>query len=318
MHDTLIAFGGELKATGNGKIEGYLVRFGSEKDTDLEGDFFTKDTDFGVSAKLPLYYNHGFDKEIKTRRIGSGEYKADKVGLWFEAQMELSDAYLKKLYNDGIVKSLIPSVGYSSGAVSHLVEREPVGTAWEVKAWPLGEASITPTPAEYRNRILPVKTWREMETLKSTGISEETKREILHRALMAKLKDGKSEDAYVWGWICDIYDSTLVWNGDGGCYEASYTIEGLSATIGAPKKVQRLVSYKPLPGEGKSLTIEQFTERDFERHLREAGFGQKAAAHLSHTYKALRQREADCEIDASITQRLALARLIETELLTGV
>ena len=64
-----------LKAKENGVVEGYLVRFGNPNDTDLEKDYFTKNTDFGFefnkgeSHKLGLYYNHGMDKVLGTKTV---------------------------------------------------------------------------------------------------------------------------------------------------------------------------------------------------------------------------------------------------------
>jgi hypothetical protein len=314
MDELLIAHGGEIKATKDGKIEGYLVRFSTEKDPDLSGDFFTKETDFGIHERLPLYYEHGFDEKLKNQRIGIGLCKKDEVGVWFEAQMDLADEYQKMLYEKGLMTK---KFGYSSGAIGHLVAREPARKAYWLKSWPLGEASITPHPAEYRNLVVPVKAYAE--GLKSSGLSLDNKRDIVQRALIEKLKADKGEDDYVYAWICDLYDSTVVWNSDDGCYEATYTIDELSATLGTPKRVQRLVSYKPLPGEGKSLTIQEFTERDFERHLREAGLGQKNAAFLSHEYRKLQhQREADADEPISNPADQAWLELLERTLNTGV
>ena len=44
MEDMLITFNQSLKALGDGRIGGYLVVFGDENNTDLDGDFFTKAT----------------------------------------------------------------------------------------------------------------------------------------------------------------------------------------------------------------------------------------------------------------------------------
>ena len=58
MEDNLMYFGDQVKALGDGKVGGYLVRYGNPKEPDLTGDFFTKDTDLGVEegAKVPVYY----------------------------------------------------------------------------------------------------------------------------------------------------------------------------------------------------------------------------------------------------------------------
>jgi HK97 family phage prohead protease len=148
-------YSGELKAKENGKVEGYLVRFGNSNDTDLEKDYFTKSTDFGFefdngeSHKLGLYYNHGMDKTLGTKKIGYGEVKMDDKGLWYSAQLNMADEYSKMIYE--LAKK--GQLGFSSGSASHMVEREMMGKAYEIKRWALAEASLTPTPAESRNMV---------------------------------------------------------------------------------------------------------------------------------------------------------------------
>ena len=145
--------GSELKATGNGVVKGYLVRFGNSQDTDLERDYFTKNTDFGMefvdgsNHKLGLYYNHGMDPVVKTKKIGYGTIKMTDNGLWYEAQLDLADEYAKMIYE--LAKK--GKLGFSSGAASHMVERTPMGKSFEIKRWNLAEASLTPQPAESRN-----------------------------------------------------------------------------------------------------------------------------------------------------------------------
>lgn len=154
--EDLIYFGGEVKAVGDGKVAGYLVRFGSPKETDLEGDFFTADTDFGfvTENKTPVFYQHGYDSQLKGRSIGSGSARLDDIGLWFEAQLSMRDEYEKAVYE--LVEQ--GKLGWSSGAAGHLVAREQIGKAWHIKSWLLAEASLTPTPAEPRNHVMPVKS----------------------------------------------------------------------------------------------------------------------------------------------------------------
>lgn len=169
---TLAFFGDSVKAIGSGKVAGYLVRFGEPKQTDLQGDFFNKDTDFGVvdGGNLPVFYQHGFDGVLKTRKLGLGTIKYDDVGLWFEAQLELRDEYEKMIYE--LVER--GKMGWSSGAASHLVEREPVGKSYYVKSWIIAEASLTPTPAEPQNEVVPVKSLFEpVETVDTGKAGEE-------------------------------------------------------------------------------------------------------------------------------------------------
>jgi phage head maturation protease len=156
-NETIISFGSEFKSLGDGKFGGYLVRFTTPKDPDLTGDFFTKSTEFGVKdgADLPLFYNHGLDGTLKTRRIGSARVKFDDVGLWLDAQLESRDEYEKAIAQ--MAES--GKMGLSSGAAGHLVEREQVGKAFWLKTWIIAEGSLTPTPAEPRNTVISLKSY---------------------------------------------------------------------------------------------------------------------------------------------------------------
>ena len=144
-----------IKSDRLGYVKGYLVRFGDTKTADLEGDYFTKSTDYGFpmesGKRVPLnvYYHHGMDAQVGKKSIGTGYIKMDETGLWYEAQLDLADEYgnmIAKLCKQG-------KMGFSSGAAAHLVERKSMGTSAEITRWPIAEASITPTPAEYRNSV---------------------------------------------------------------------------------------------------------------------------------------------------------------------
>lgn len=153
--DVLTSFVDGIKSDRLGHVKGYLVRFGDSKATDLEGDYFTKATDYGFpleeGKRVPLnvYYHHGMDSQVGKKSIGSGFIKMDAEGLWYEAQLDMADEYGKmiaKLCKQG-------KMGFSSGAAAHMVERKSMGGASEIIRWPIAEASITPTPAEFRNSV---------------------------------------------------------------------------------------------------------------------------------------------------------------------
>ena len=158
MTDTQVYYGGAIKDLGNGRVGGYLVMFGDATKTDLEGDFFTPDTDFDLEDSKPtsIYYQHGLDPVLKKRKLGNGTLaKNDDVGIWVEAQLQLRDEYERAIY--GMVQA--GKMGWSSGTAAHLVEREPVGKSYHIKRWALGlDASITPTPAEPRTQALSLKS----------------------------------------------------------------------------------------------------------------------------------------------------------------
>ena len=154
--ENLIYFGDAVKVLGEGRVGGYLVRYSTDRDPDLVGDFFTKDSDLGVEAgsRVPVYYQHGYDPVLKSRRLGRAEVEYQDIGIWLEAQLEMRDEYERGLMELAEAGKL----GWSSGAAGHLVEREQVGKSWHITSWPIAEASLTPTPAEPRNTAISVKS----------------------------------------------------------------------------------------------------------------------------------------------------------------
>lgn len=151
-----ITLGGHaVKALGDGRVGGYLVRYTDASTPDLQGDYFTPESELGFYEALPVLYHHGQDKTVGRRVIGRGVVKRDEIGLWVEAQLALRDEYEKYIYDLAEKGKL----GWSSGAVSHMVEREQkaVGVQW-IKTWWVAEASLTPTPAEPRNDAATIKS----------------------------------------------------------------------------------------------------------------------------------------------------------------
>jgi hypothetical protein len=63
-------------------------------------------------------------------------------------------------------------LGYSSGATGHMVERKKMADGrYEITRWPIGEASLTPTPAEPMNMVKSLKDmYGDME---DDGMEEE-------------------------------------------------------------------------------------------------------------------------------------------------
>ena len=119
MEDNLMYFGDQVKALGDGKVAGYLVRYGNPDELDLTGDFFTKDTEFGLEDgwKVPVYYQHGYDGVIKKRKIGKGTLKFDDIGVWFDAQLAMRDDYERMIYKMAEEGKL----GWSSGAAPRIL-----------------------------------------------------------------------------------------------------------------------------------------------------------------------------------------------------
>jgi HK97 family phage major capsid protein len=160
MSDTLLAIGGAIKALGDGKVAGYLVRYTSPSEPDLTGDYFDSSTDFDAEDgdRVTVYYGHGFDPVLKHRKLGRGTLRFDDVGVWVEAQLQMRDEYERAIY----AMAEAGKLGWSSGTLPNLVEREDEGTAKRITHWPLGkDASLTPTPAAglVATAVMPLKAW---------------------------------------------------------------------------------------------------------------------------------------------------------------
>jgi hypothetical protein len=169
MEETVISFGGEIKSLDNGHFGGYLVRFTDPKNPDLTGDYFTKETDFGISdgQKTPVYFHHR--QPLKTRddqqlvikaKIGEATLSIDDEGVLIDAVI-----YNREKYEQAIIKAGKSRksdggafLGWSSGTAAHTCDREQKGGANFIKFWQLGfDASLTPTPCDPVNEITSLK-----------------------------------------------------------------------------------------------------------------------------------------------------------------
>ena len=129
-----------------GRVGGYLVVWGSHHQRDLQGEYFTRNTELGLNwyDKRPVLYHHGLDGNLKAAVIGTIDtLLADETGVWAEAQLDLRQRYVRtvqKLVDKGVL-------GWSSGSLPHLVQ---VADDGQIKRWPIVEGSLTPAPAEPR------------------------------------------------------------------------------------------------------------------------------------------------------------------------
>ena len=131
-----------VKALGDGKIGGFGIRYTDAKHKDLQGDYFTPDSNLWLEhyPEVPLLYQHGMDDTLDTRVIGKAVAQPKDEGVWYEAQLNLRDEYENLIYE--LAKA--GKLGYSSGSISHLVRREPDG---KLAQWPVVEMTLTPNPA---------------------------------------------------------------------------------------------------------------------------------------------------------------------------
>ena len=165
LHPDLIAYGSpSVKALGDGWVEGYAILFTDRRSKDLTGDYFTRRTalEWEGKEKRPALYHHGMDDMLKGKRLGSGWEKVheDDVGVWVKNQLNMRDEYEAALY--GLVEA--GKEGLSSGTASHMVDRSDDG---ELRSWPVVEISFTPTPAEPRTMVMPMKDLVAVPSFKS-------------------------------------------------------------------------------------------------------------------------------------------------------
>ena len=145
-----------------GRIGGYLITWGEPRQRDIQGEYFTPQTDVGLDwyEQRPVLYHHGLDGTLKAAVIGLIDtLRPDEIGLWAEAQLDLHKRYVRavqRLVDQGILS-------WSSGSLPHLVE---VGADGRIKRWPIVEGSLTPTPAE--PRLTDVRTLKS--AYKSLGL----------------------------------------------------------------------------------------------------------------------------------------------------
>jgi HK97 family phage major capsid protein len=156
-----------IKLLGENRIGGYGAVWGDAQNTDLEGDYFTHETNFWLDTyqNQPALYDHalsltpGGDDSAEAVRIGTVKaMRPDEIGLWVEAVIEDHNdwvAAVQELINKGVLY-------WSSGSVPHMVRRAEDG---RIKSWPIIEMSATPTPAEPRNtKVVPLKHYVNNQT----------------------------------------------------------------------------------------------------------------------------------------------------------
>ncbi len=198
LESTLCFEGGAIKALGDtGVIGGFGVLFSGPDDPDLQGEFFTKETDYDLEDRrsVRLLYSHGLDKTVGTKQLGRASFEFQQRGIWFEATLDRNDATQGQIYD--LVKQ--DHFGFSSGSVSHLVRTKPVGRAKEILAWPLSELSVTPRPVEPRARAVALKSFAAEEfdlmylvnPLQKRIDAEVRKFEALQRQIMGGWADGQ-------------------------------------------------------------------------------------------------------------------------------
>jgi hypothetical protein len=150
-----------VKMDGQEGFKGYTVVWGNPVVRDLQGEYFTPQTDFAFEAYTtrPAIYHHAANPYLDRTIVGvikswsvddtgilvHGVFKrmTDDVELFDEEERELRARYIEKIKE----KIRRGELNFSSGAVPHLSKVDPTG---RITRWWWAESSFTGSPAEPR------------------------------------------------------------------------------------------------------------------------------------------------------------------------
>lgn len=205
-HDeSLIRMGDAVKATklddGNVKLAGYLVRFGNPEKLDLDGDYFAEDTDYGNVDSSLSWLNHrypiSFDNKSVTykEQLPDASLTKDDIGIFAEIIIGARNKYEEKLSELGFAGKL----SWSSGTASHLTDFEKqTNGAYKITRWILGlDASLTPTPAEPKNVVMPIKSLSTPDTEQTADADGKEGEGKTNENIEVKTMDEKEIQAFI-------------------------------------------------------------------------------------------------------------------------
>lgn len=160
--------GTAIKRLEGNRIGGYGIVWGGR---DLEGEYFTPETDFWLDRIAPLkcvLFDHattplpeGVKQDTPAAFVVGkvDKFEFDDYGLWVEGILEEHEAwqqYVMQMVDQGVM-------GYSTDSIAHLASVSEDG--W-IKSWPIPAISITHHPAEPRTKINFMKRVHELNELK--------------------------------------------------------------------------------------------------------------------------------------------------------
>lgn len=160
MENLHLTWGGNFKSvTEEGLLEGKAIVFGSEEQPDQSQfkDFFTPNTYVHPEDSFitPLFFEHA---QSYTHPIGRAIMTKTDTGWEATAELDMTNSFIKEKFAE--IKN--GHWGFSSGAAGHCVSRaKKANSTHEITQWPMGELSITKTPAEKRAMIHSVKSMSE-------------------------------------------------------------------------------------------------------------------------------------------------------------
>ena len=250
--NTLVHYGSEVKTLEKDgddyTVGGHLVIFDDPASPvkDLAGDYFTSDTDFGSRKGdgAECLFHHGVPLKselahLSRQRFQPLKVEEDEMGLFASTVLDMSDDY------QAAVGELVEqkALGWSSGALPHLVERKSDGF---LKTWIVGEGSLTPTPCEPRTSAMPLKSLRAQKTALSPGKAEDEYFYQTERRLREAFEE-QFDPEEAW-WIVDASDSEVIVEMDTSLYRLEWTEE--DGEVQFPdqsgwQEVERRVTYVP-------------------------------------------------------------------------
>lgn len=131
-------------------VGGHLLLWGGPEAKDLQGDYFTPETELWLEAykAAPALFHHGLDETVGMGVIGHRVKAApDEVGVWVEDWLDMSGRYWE------FVQPLLEAevLYYSPGSAPHLVKRAEDG---RLESFPVVEDTLTVVPAQHRLRAV--------------------------------------------------------------------------------------------------------------------------------------------------------------------
>jgi hypothetical protein len=153
MDDKNIYIGGAIKSLGGGRYGGYLVRYYEPNQRDLQGEWFSEDTNFMLDehpiVNKPVLFQHAMDAKMGAFTLGTFDKAVqDDKGVWAEWAISVRDErkeYMRHV-QDMIEEGLLD---FSSGAYPGTVRVNPQSK--HIDQWCICEGSATHTPADWRS-----------------------------------------------------------------------------------------------------------------------------------------------------------------------
>jgi hypothetical protein len=134
-------------------LEGWAIPFGSPDRRDRTGEYFTPETDLGLSwfRERPLLLGHGLGPEgpAVVGRVVALEKRPE--GIWARAVLDRASAWYAKIV-DLLGRG---ALAFSSATMPHLAQVERDG---RITRWPFIELSLTTSPASPDARIVSMRS----------------------------------------------------------------------------------------------------------------------------------------------------------------